>query len=58
MYFPSTNVTFNGNSAGAFNCAMVVSWTATFSGDANLQNDTSTCDNDTTVSAKKVALVE
>jgi Flp pilus assembly protein TadG len=58
MYFPSTNVTFNGNAAAAFHCAMVVSWTATFSGDANLQNDTSDCDNDTTVTAKKVALVE
>jgi Flp pilus assembly protein TadG len=63
MYFPSTNVTFNGTSGASTQCAMVVSWTATFSGNTNLQNsltrpDGTPCQDNTTVTAKTVALVE
>jgi len=58
MYFPSTNVTFNGTSGAMTKCAMVVSWTATFSGTTNLQNDTTGCKDNFTVTAKKIALVE
>ena len=39
-------------------CAMVVAYTATFSGNTNLQNDRAGCNNNFTVTAKKIALVE
>jgi len=58
MYFPNTNVTFNGTSGAMTKCAMVVAWTATFSGTTNLQNDTTGCADNFTVPAKKIALVE
>lgn len=63
MYFPSTNVTFQGNAGASTQCAMVVADTATFSGNTNLQNsltrpDGTPCQNDTTVTAHKIALVE
>jgi len=58
MYFPSTNVNFNGNSGAMTKCAMVVAYTATFNGNTNLQNDTTGCNNNFTVTAKKIALVE
>jgi hypothetical protein len=56
-------VTFNGTSGASTQCAMVVSWTATFSGNTNLQNsltrpDGTPCQDNTTVTAKTVALVE
>lgn len=63
LYFPSTNVTFNGTSGASTQCAMVVSYTATFNGNTNLQNsltrpDGTPCQNDTTVTAHVIALVE
>lgn len=58
MYFPSTNVSFNGTSGATTKCAMVVAYTATFNGNTNLQNDTTGCNNNMTVSAKRIALVE
>jgi hypothetical protein len=63
MYFPSTDVQFNGNSGAMTQCAMVVAYTATFSGNTNLQNsltrpDGTACQNNTTVTAHRIALVE
>lgn len=57
IYMPKGNVEFTGSSAGATKCAMVVSYTVTFSGSTNIQNDTIGCEADTTVSAKAVRLV-
>jgi Flp pilus assembly protein TadG len=63
MYFPSTNVSFNGSSGAMTQCAMVVAYTATFTGNTNLQNslthpDGTPCRANTTVTAKRIALVE
>ena len=63
LYFPNTNVTFNGTSGASTQCTMVVSYTATFAGNTNLQNsltrpDNTPCQNNTTVHAHKIALVE
>jgi len=63
MYFPSTNVSFNGTSGASTQCAMVVAYTATFNGNTNLQNsltrpDGTPCQANTTVHAHKIALVE
>lgn len=57
IYFPRGDLTFTGSSAGATQCAMVVAYTVDFSGNANVQNDVSSCDADTRVRGKKVRLI-
>lgn len=57
FYFPNGDLEFSGTSAGTTQCAMVVSLTVTFQGSSTLQNDTSTCTADQTVSAKMIRLI-
>ncbi len=57
IYFPNGDLTFSGSSAGATQCAMIVGWTLTFTGDADIQNDTSSCEADTQVAGRKVRLI-
>lgn len=57
MYFPNGNVTFTGSSGAMTKCAMVVAYTATFSGNTNLQNNTTGCKAATTVTNKQVRLI-
>jgi hypothetical protein len=58
MYFPSTGVSFTGTAGSMTKCAMVVAYTVDFSGNTNLQNDTSGCTANKQVTAKKISLVE
>jgi Flp pilus assembly protein TadG len=63
FYFPNGNVTLNGNTAGQTQCAMLVAWTVTISGNSSFQNtltrpDGSACTNNETVPAWVVRLVE
>jgi len=57
IYLPNGNITFTGSSGNMTKCAMVVAYTATFSGNTNLQNDTVGCTAATTVTNKQVRLV-
>ena len=57
FYFPKGDVNFTGSSAGVTNCAMVIAYTLTFTGNTHLQNDTSTCTAATTVPGTVVRLV-
>ncbi|MGI8705612.1 MAG: TadE/TadG family type IV pilus assembly protein [Sphingomicrobium sp.] len=57
IYFPQGDLTFTGSSAAATQCAMIVSYTVAFSGNASVQNDTSSCTADTQVQGKKVRLI-
>ena len=57
IYFPRGDLELSGSSTGSTQCAMIVAYTVTFSGSANIQNDTSDCDADTQVSGKKVRLI-
>jgi hypothetical protein len=57
MYFPKGQITFNGNSGGMTKCAMVIAYTLNFSGNTNLQNNTTGCNAATTVPGKVVRLV-
>lgn len=57
MYFPKGNVSFNGTGANTTKCAMVIAYTLTFSGNTNLQNNTTGCNAATTVPGTVVRLV-
>ncbi len=57
IYFPNGDLTFSGSSAGATQCVMMIGWTLTFSGDADIQNDISSCEAATQVDGKKVRLI-
>ena len=50
-------MTFTGSSANSTRCAMVVSYTVEFTGNTNIQNDTSGCVADTRVVGQVVRLV-
>jgi hypothetical protein len=58
MYFPNGEVQFNGTTGAMTKCAMVVAWTVDISGNTNLQNNTTGCTANQTVSVKVVRLVE
>lgn len=58
IYTPNGQVQFNGTAGAMTKCAMVVAWTVDISGNANLQNNTTGCYADQTVTAKIVRLVE
>jgi Flp pilus assembly protein TadG len=58
FYFPTGQVQLNGTSGTMTQCAMVVAYTIDISGNATLQNDTSSCKANQTVSGKVVRLVE
>ena len=57
MYFPNGHVEFTGSTGQSFQCAMVVSYTVSFSGNSTIQNDTSSCTADITVPGRRVRLV-
>ena len=57
VYFPRGDVEFTGSAAQAFQCAMVVGYTVTFSGSSTIQNNTSGCTAATQVTHKRVRLV-
>lgn len=58
FYFPSGKVQLNGNNSATTQCAMIVGDVVEFSGNANLQNDTSTCTNTPpTDTAQEVKLI-
>lgn len=56
FYFPSGQVSFTGSSGAATKCAMVVGYTLVFTGNTNLQNNTTGCTANTTVSGKAIKL--
>jgi hypothetical protein len=57
VYFPKADMQFTGSSANSTKCAMVVSYTVTFTGNTNIQNDTVGCTADTKVSGWQVRLI-
>ena len=57
VYFPSGDLTLTGSSTQSFQCAMMVGYTVEFTGNATVQNDTSACDADMTVTHKRVRLI-
>jgi hypothetical protein len=57
MYFPNGKITFNGTAGDMTKCAMVVSRQVVFSGNSNLQNDTTGCQANEKVPGKEVRLV-
>lgn len=57
IYFPKGDLQFTGSSAQSTKCAMVVGLTVEFTGNTNIQNDTTGCTADQTVSGKAVRLV-
>jgi Flp pilus assembly protein TadG len=57
IYFPKGQITFDGSSGSITKCAMVVAKQVVFSGNTNLQNDTTGCVADTTVPGKMIRLV-
>jgi len=50
-------VTFSGNSGSMTKCVMVMAYTLTFTGNTNLQNNTSGCTAATTVPGQMIRLV-
>jgi len=57
MYFPKGSVDFTGTAGNMTKCLMVVAYTVAFSGNTNLQNDTTGCVANTTVKGKEIRLV-
>ena len=57
VYFPRGNVELLGSSTAAFQCAMLVAYTVDFTGSSTIQNDTSGCDADMTVTGRRVRLI-
>ena len=57
FYFPNTEVTFNGTSDNAFKCAMIVANIVEFSGNSNVQNNTTGCTAATKQTVQRVRLV-
>jgi Flp pilus assembly protein TadG len=58
MYFPNGQVQLNGTTGVMTQCAMIVAWTVDITGNATLQNDTSSCHANETVPAWIIRLVE
>ena len=57
LYFPNQQVGFTGTSGLITQCAMVVGKRVDFSGNATIQNDTTSCVADKTVKAKVIRLI-
>jgi Flp pilus assembly protein TadG len=57
LYLPKGQVTFSGSSGATTKCAMVIGWTLQFTGNTNLQNDTSGCTANTTATIQQIRLV-
>jgi Flp pilus assembly protein TadG len=57
MYFPNGKVSFTGTSADETKCIMVVARQLVFSGNSNMQNNTTNCHANETVPGKEIKLV-
>ena len=59
IYFPNGDLTFSGDNAGAFQCAMIVGYTVEFTGSTEIQNDLTPadCDADTQAQHVKIRLI-
>ncbi len=57
MYFPKGQLTFNGTAGAMTKCAMVVSYTAIFAGNTNLQNDLTGCTANQKKQTKSIRLI-
>jgi Flp pilus assembly protein TadG len=57
FYFPSGQVTFSGSSGATTKCAMVIGWTLQFTGNTDLQNNTTGCTANTTATIQQIRLV-
>jgi Flp pilus assembly protein TadG len=57
LYFPKGSIDFTGTSGSITKCVMVVGYTVAFSGNTDLQNNTTGCTANTTVKGKEVRLV-
>lgn len=57
IYIPNGNVTFSGSSGAITKCVSVMAYTLSFSGNTNLQNNTTGCTAATTFSNKLMKLI-
>jgi len=57
MYFPKGDINFTGTSGAMTKCAMVVGYVVNFSGNTNLQNDTTGCSANQTAKGKAIRLI-
>jgi Flp pilus assembly protein TadG len=57
FYLPSGQVTFSGSSGASTKCAMVIGWTLQFTGNTDLQNNTTGCTANTTATIQQIRLV-
>jgi Flp pilus assembly protein TadG len=57
LYFPKGSIDFTGTAGSITKCVMVIGYTVSFSGNTDLQNDTTGCTANTTVMGKEVRLV-
>lgn len=57
MYFPKGQVTFSGTSGASTKCAMIVAYTAVFTGNTNLQNDLTGCTANQKKKTKAIRLI-
>lgn len=57
IYMPQGQVSFSGNTADTTKCLQVIGWTLNFTGNTNIQNNTTGCSAATTSSTKAVRLV-
>lgn len=57
IYMPNGLVELTGNSSASTKCLMIAAYQAKFSGNLNLQNDTTGCNNATQVPGKEIRLI-
>ena len=57
LYFPKGAINFTGTAGSITKCVMVIGYTVEFSGNTDLQNNTTGCTANTTVKGKEVRLV-
>ena len=57
FYFPSTQVNLNGDGSAKFKCAMLVANIVSFSGNSQIQNNTTGCYNNTQQAVERVRLI-
>jgi Flp pilus assembly protein TadG len=57
FYFPSTQVNLNGDGSAKFKCAMLVANIVSFSGDSQVQNNTTGCHDTTQQAVERVRLI-
>jgi Flp pilus assembly protein TadG len=57
IYLPNGQVTFSGSTGASTKCAMVIGYTLQFTGNTNLQNNTTGCTANTTATIQIVKLI-